>query len=408
MVAMALTLFIMVILTQAFVLALETFAGMKGVGDMQMNLRAATILLRDDLGQDHFEGKRRLSDLTVTGTSQIAALPPQAGHFAIRHGSAFTTMPPALAPGAYHQEGQDTNGLFSYRATDHALYMTVKRKGNRQENFFTAPLSGNANVLTPFFNAQTAYDVAAANLPESTMTLPYPGGPIGHYGSQWAEVAYYLKRVGSTEEPNNPNSAIGTPTFELYRAQFVMVPDGTPLRTPTTPANTNIFVNQPAGSLATMTLWSQTTFAPMSCLAFSAPSPVGAPSSHLWFYSPMEAAQRARIIPDFSPTASALVNFDPQAAAPNATTNRVLLNEAPVLSNVLSFHVQIMPTGANTLAFVDVPNTGTSGRLYDTTLMNAAPNVYNNKFGLKAIQVTLRVFDNKTRQTRQVTIVQDL
>ena len=29
-------------------------------------------------------------------------------------------------------------------------------------------------------------------------------------------------------------------------------------------------------------------------------------------------------------------------------------------------------------------------------------------FSLKAIQATIRVWDNKTRQTRQVTIVQDL
>ena len=65
LVAMALTMFIMVILSQAFVAALETFSGLKAVGDMQEDLRTAATLLRSDLSQDHFEGKRRLSDRTI-------------------------------------------------------------------------------------------------------------------------------------------------------------------------------------------------------------------------------------------------------------------------------------------------------------------------------------------------------
>src|SRR5438034_10540819 len=83
MVAMALTMFIMVILSQAFVLSLETFAAMKGLGDMQIDLRTATNILRDDLSQDHFEGKRRLSDLGTGGVPLIVQQPPQAGFFAV-------------------------------------------------------------------------------------------------------------------------------------------------------------------------------------------------------------------------------------------------------------------------------------------------------------------------------------
>lgn len=40
MVAMALTLFIMTILSQAFTLAIDTFSALKGIGDMQVNLGA--------------------------------------------------------------------------------------------------------------------------------------------------------------------------------------------------------------------------------------------------------------------------------------------------------------------------------------------------------------------------------
>src|SRR5260370_36787717 len=120
MVAMALTLFIMVILSQAFVTALETFSGMKGLGDMQYNLRTAMVMLRDDLSQDHFEGKRRLSDLTVANTTGelggAGGHHPQAGFFARRRPT--TPIP----------EG-NANYIASVRAVDQGIYLTVKRKG---------------------------------------------------------------------------------------------------------------------------------------------------------------------------------------------------------------------------------------------------------------------------------------
>ena len=68
-----------------------------------------------------------------------------------------------------------------------------------------------------------------------------------------------------------------------------------------------------------------------------------------------------------------------------------------MLPNVISFQVQVMPTG--TQAFID-PGT------YDTAQINTAG--YANNYGLKAVQVTIRVWDPKTRQTRQVTLVQDM
>ena len=216
MVSMALTLFIMVILSQAFATSLDTFTSLKALGDMQEKLRSATIILRDDLANDHFEGKRRLNDMTLMGQPVIALQPPQAGFFATRQGSkpsntlwnAATTYAPgdavmdasgkgytALAtnngsappsanwqyPARYYYEGTDTNGMSSYRATDHVLYMTVKRKGNRPQSFFTAVLNGNANILNPFFTKATAYDIPVAAMPDTTLTIPYTGGNVGFY-----------------------------------------------------------------------------------------------------------------------------------------------------------------------------------------------------------------------------------
>ena len=348
MVAMALTLFIMVILSQAFVTALDTFSGMKAIGDMQYNLRTAMVMVRDDLSQDHFEGKRRLSDLTVTNSVELGAHHPQAGFFAMRR----PTVP--IGEGA-------ANGIVSFRAVDQVIYMTVKRKGNRQESFFNTALQGSAGDLGLFFSQQTAYDVPFADLPFSTQTQPYSGGPTGFYASQWAEVLYFLIRTGSTEQPNDPTSTLGTPTYGLYRAQFVMVPDGTNLA--------NKFSNEKIG-----------TFTGISCN----PAPG---SLTLSFYSPEDAARGQRLIPD-------LAAFNP-ADPPN----RIRTGATLVCPNVISFLVQSML----------LPSDATFGNLtgiYDTTKFGGVDGY--STVGLKGVQVTLRVWDNRTRQTRQATLAQDL
>src|SRR5262249_20754316 len=64
LVAAALTLFVMTILSQAFVTSLEVFSQLKGLGDMEDGLRTAATIIRSDLRQNHFEGGRKLSDKT--------------------------------------------------------------------------------------------------------------------------------------------------------------------------------------------------------------------------------------------------------------------------------------------------------------------------------------------------------
>ncbi len=48
MVVMALTIFIMVILTEAFIIASDTFSGLKTIGDMQEQLRTAINVVKTD------------------------------------------------------------------------------------------------------------------------------------------------------------------------------------------------------------------------------------------------------------------------------------------------------------------------------------------------------------------------
>jgi prepilin-type N-terminal cleavage/methylation domain-containing protein len=364
MVAMALTLFIMVILSQAFVASLDTFSGLKAIGDMQQNLRTAEVMLRDDLSQDHFEGKRRVSDLTiVANASELNAHHPQAGFFAVRQSSPLS----AVAGAPYYNEGNDSFTVPSVRAVDHMIYMTVKRKGNRPENFFNTALQGDAGTLGTFFNVNTAYDIPSTDLPYSTQTLKYDGSTTGYFSSQWAEVLYYLVRTGSTEQPNDPTSTLGTPTYGLYRAQFVMVPDATNL----------------TGKFANAKL--DPTFIGLSC------NPDGAT---LKFYTPADAAVIGqRVIPD-------LTAFDP-------LDPRVFKAATLVCPNVIAFNVRIISLNANltNLTFGDLSFASTYKGVYDTAKFQVTG--YPNN-GLRGIQVTLRVWDNKTRQTRQATVTQDL
>ena len=65
MVALALIIVIMAIISQAFVEGLETFRNLKALGDLQENLRSAVVPLREDLIARHFSNDQKLSDQTL-------------------------------------------------------------------------------------------------------------------------------------------------------------------------------------------------------------------------------------------------------------------------------------------------------------------------------------------------------
>ena len=103
LVAMALTLFIMVILSQAFITGLDTFSQLKGIGDMEEKLRVFTNNMRNDLTLDHFEAKRRMSDPTF-----LSAFPRQ-GFFRI-----YQKTPSFLEGSDLDQVREDMACLVSY------------------------------------------------------------------------------------------------------------------------------------------------------------------------------------------------------------------------------------------------------------------------------------------------------
>src|SRR3954468_20874461 len=86
LVSMALIVFIMAILAEAFDSGITTFRRLKAISDMNDRLRSASTVLRRYLAADHFEGRKRLSDPGFWKDG-----PPSEGFFRILQGSAGIT-----------------------------------------------------------------------------------------------------------------------------------------------------------------------------------------------------------------------------------------------------------------------------------------------------------------------------
>lgn len=303
MVAMTLTIFIMTILSQAFIQSLETFSGLKAIGDMQANLRAAAQILRNDLAQDHFTGKRRLSDPNFSSTPN----PEGFMYFGTNN---------LLAP-----EGMDTDGMSSGRYNDR-LRFTVKKRGNKREAFFSAPCSH-----TSFMNT-----VARFGMPKDSVF----GDEFSTvFTSQWADIDYFLVATGSTAEPGVAGSTLGTPLFALYRRELLLVADNTAVNNQYSSSDASYFTN----------------------IAYKINA-----NNKLDFLSPSDLNNPA----------------NGTAVTRSGTDAATLL-----LPNVLSFQVQTL--------------TSPSGDFGTATT-----------YPIYGVSITIRVWDIRSQQARQTTIIQEL
>lgn len=281
LVAMALIIFIMVILTQAFVAGLEAFRTLKGIGDMEEKLRNASTLLRRDLTNLYLKGpgsERKLSEPYFWDKG-----PPEEGFFRLWHGS-YTYTPPA-GPGSpflnppwggvtpvtnqiNRWEGFDAEGNPSYRSVNHILHFTTKLRGNRREDFLPArvpihlpfPLVGpptrNPLLLNPdMTNGNQPSDRRYQDDPDTAIAV---GGTHVNYTGQLAEVCYFLRYNG--------NAAGATPLYTLYRRQLLVTPDTATLNRTTTGTTMTAFgpmtYNTPITVLNGLGL---VQFAEMSC-----------------------------------------------------------------------------------------------------------------------------------------------
>jgi type II secretory pathway pseudopilin PulG len=409
LVAMALIILIMSVLSQAFITATASVRDLKALGDLAERLRGAKAALVRDLSADHFEGRKRLSDPTFWNNG-----PPAEGFFRIWQGSPATLTGPNN-----FIEGTDLDGIPSYRSTDHMLHFAVKLRGNLRSDYFSASVPNGSPLLSP-----------SLGLPDRR----YQDSP-NTYNSQWAEVEYFLRPV--QDQTGNLDSANGTPLFALYRRQQLAVPDNS-LVNPAVPSTPQSFADYLEVS----------TSPGANPLHFNSPLDLTMPSRRFGTSTASPqlnlAGFPAAVDPLLKrPTYATMAEQNANAQAADLLLTDVLSCDVRVLLvggtdfvDLFDNSVQIFNNNTSPNPFYYSAKTPNLPAVFDTwssvtddtfnygfdTALNApawsTPGtertipLYRTAAGqtitIKAIQITLRVWDFKTKQARQITIVQDM
>ncbi len=220
LVAAAVSILLMVIVTEAFKRGLDMFRQLKAAGDMNERLRTTARSLRDDLASFHFEDgtisdRQYLSAIDFRRSANLN-LPPLDGFFRIIQQIEPLNPPdPTNNPGGEPCifEGTDTDGVLYTRATRQALHFTVFRR----ETSPTVKAPADPAFLFRVLEPQGGVAHPDANFPRGYIDPPAFREP-GIFASRWAEVAYFLI-------PNG-RSANGTPLFNLHRRVKLLLPRG--------------------------------------------------------------------------------------------------------------------------------------------------------------------------------------
>lgn len=431
LVAMALIILIMSVLSQSFIAATGSLRDLKALGDMAQRLREAGGTIRRDLAADHFEARKKLSDPSFWDNG-----PPREGFFRVWYA--------ALTSNSTVKEGVDLDGIPSYRSTGHILHFTVKTRGNLRSDFLSASVPAYETIggsLTAQALLQPSMGLLDRRYEDPLPPPPGAGATIPNvnYNYQWAEVEYFLRAV--TDQTGKHDNANGVPLFALFRRQHLAVPDNS-LVTPAIPftsaANYLEVSNTPGGDAA-------------GNVRFNSPLDLTMPARRHGTTLATTSITNAR--------AGLLEYRDPIT---NRRTYRTKSEENPtrysatddlLLTDVLSFDVRVLLAGGTDFVSLDddsvqVFNNNNSAYyikparlgapLVFDTWSNATDDVFDynavtasgkpiwqtpgtfrsvplyqnpttgQKIRILAIQITLRVWDFKTKQARQITIVQDL
>jgi type II secretory pathway pseudopilin PulG len=371
LVSMALILFIMVILSQAFTTGLGVFRQLKGLGDMEERLRSTSQILRRDLAAYHFENYRKLSDPTFWSSDG----PPKQGFLRILQSTPIVV------------EGNDGDSIPSTRATSHLLHFTSKLSGQAQGDFATSSLPALAGLPAQF----TAGQDGRYNTPPALPALPT------QYRGRWFEVAYFLRPAGIT------TGSSSVPLYTLYRRQRGIIDNANAIQNLTQLAT--IFPEiacQQNGSL--VNFWipddlnnpirrfgvDQTTTLPVDFFV----DPI---TGKKVFTYPFLGETDNATLQGADLLLSDVISFEVKAWVPNVTTTDFLdiLSVAGLVSGNPSFY------GSNPLFNLAGP------MAFDTWAPGASSNAPLT-VNISALKITIRIWDAKTQQARQLSIIQDM
>lgn len=215
MVATALVLVIMLIISQAFASASKTFRTIRAAGDMQAQLREGITTQRRDLAADHFgspygsaRGGPRVSDQRL---DQAGWQPPYRGYFEIRQlGDPIFGGPPSIREPMQANNGfgnTDGEGLTSTRAINHRMRFTVHLADAPGTDLFTAKFDRRFTTdprVNAFVNDQD---------------ILY---------TRWAEISYLLEQMTDDASANGiantQTNGLGLTRYTLRRRVRLLAP----------------------------------------------------------------------------------------------------------------------------------------------------------------------------------------
>jgi hypothetical protein len=277
-------------------------------------------------------------------------------------------------------------------------------------------------------------------------TLPTPGDSrfqdgTNNYHSNWAEIIVYLKPNGdNTDDPNNLTGT-AQPLHTLYLRQRLLVPthDEVPAPTPTVPNGTqypevSVTRNSPDDPNDTAQLY------------FNCPADMTMPIRRFGYA--FWRTGGTRDIPVLGGNSDVAGNRSPANYPTMSDEDANLAGSDVLLTDVLSMDIRVLLdknayTGGAAEEFVSLFSTHVNkyvmtratpfqgnARVFDTwssrkdarfdysrwdqanqeitiPMYTTAPATIR-PIRIRAIQITLRIWDSKTKQSRQVSIVQDL
>lgn len=227
MVATALLLFLMLVISQAFGGATKTFSTMRTAGQLQERLRGGITVFRRDLAHDHY-GPPYTTYSGPKVANQLMHLPgwtpPEGGgYMEINQFGVFagTEYKGSCMGEPYLSPVTDGELLYSTRAAPNpdpsqpnlnrpnALRFTVRVPVGAPNELYCAEFEPSALLLNNRDAAGNRYQVN--DFPDPSRSVIY---------SRWMEVTYFMQATGETAGNN------GVPTFALYRKVRVLAPKG--------------------------------------------------------------------------------------------------------------------------------------------------------------------------------------
>lgn len=442
MVASALIIFMMWIIATAFEKGLTSFRVLKTAGDMQEKLRAATTAIRRDLTRPHFEkvdsepwGGENLSEQRM---DDLAWQPPNQGYFRVyKQVDGDPDGPDADDPTMEHRRSPKADGS---ERIGHVLQFTNKVRGIRRDQYYmvntrdpngdavyglpTAVGNGRLSRFNfPIYNRSVVYPIQA---PSGTGLNSTIDGPTTLFSTVWAEVCYFVRPNGEL--------AGNTPLYNLYRQQNLLVtdmPDTVAYASPPSPrpleidaANTD-FLEVSAwrtGAPVAQVNSPKTATAPARRIGADPASPAGAfPPTGIRTFTDLVNGNLNHPMASSDLLLTNVTNFEIKLLwepAPGGSAPQPFSDASSTIGNP-DYPFDRLPPGNNPLINALVPPV----RMMDTWSKRTSANNLDNftnwnvpgdqkfiplRVRVRAIQIELRIWDVKSQQSRQITIIQDV